>query len=152
VINAFSTLKVIDEKKVAINSNEPIQKTQEIIFSLSSKETLALLQMASRGIRYNFFLLEKSGISRKQYYKGLKALKEAGLVRKFGNEYLQTTLGRLVYHEILNIEKYAEHLNEMKMIDILKDSGQFNQNEMSEFIKKMGGNGHDSFLSDISET
>lgn len=97
--------------------------------------------MASVGIRYNFALLERSGISRKQYYKGLRALKNVGLARKFGNKYLQTTLGKLVYHEILKIEKYAYHLNEMKMIDILKDSGQFSQHEVSALIKKMSDSG-----------
>jgi hypothetical protein len=38
----------------------------------------------------------------------------------------------------------------MKMIDVLKDSGQFSQNEMSTFLKKMSDNGQDSFLSDIA--
>jgi hypothetical protein len=95
----FPPLKVIDEK-AASSRNKPVQKMPEIIFSPSSTENLALFQMASRGVRYNFFLLEKSGISRKQYYRGLRALKEAG---------------------------------------------QFRQNEMSEFIKKMGANGQDSF-------
>jgi hypothetical protein len=137
-----------DEK--AAPSNEFVQKTQEIIYSLASKENLALFQMASAGVRYNFFLLEKSGISRKQYYKGLKTLKDAGLIRKFNNRYLHTTLGRLVYHEILKIEKFTDHKNEMKMIDVLKDSGQFSQNEMSAFLKKMSNKAQDSFLSDIA--
>lgn len=148
MINAFFT-EVIDEK-TTIDDNEPVQKTREIILSLSSRENLALFQMASGGIRYNFSLLEKSGISRKQYYRGLRVLKDAGLVRKFGNKYMQTTLGRLVYHEILKIEKYTYHLNEMKMIDILKDSGQFSPNEMSTLIKKMSNGGQDSFLSHIA--
>ncbi len=149
MINAFSTK--VDDKTI-INDNEPVQKTREIIRSLSSRENLVLFQMASGGIKYNFSLLEKSGISRKQYYRGLRALKDAGLVRKFGSKYLQTTLGKLVYHEILKIEKYANRQNEMKMIDILKDSGQFSQNEMSALIKKMGASGQDSFLSDIAAT
>ncbi|MGI0048749.1 MAG: hypothetical protein ACREAW_04345 [Nitrososphaera sp.] len=134
----------------AAPSNEFVQKTQEIICSLASKENLALFQMASGGVRYNFFLLEKSGISRKQYYKGLRTLKDAGLIRKFNNRYLHTTLGRLIYHEILKIEKFADHQNEMKMIDVLKDSGQFSQNEMSAFLKKMSDKAQDSFLSDIA--
>lgn len=117
--------------------NEFVKKTHEIILSLSSKENLTLFQMASSGVKYNFFLLEKSGISRKKYYRGLKMLRDAGLVRKFGNRYLHTTFGRLVYHEILKIEKYTDHSSEMKMIDILKDSGQFSQNEMSAFINKV---------------
>ena len=145
----FPPPKVIGEK-VAINEDESVQKTQEIIFSLSSKENLALFQMASGGIMYNFFPLEKSGISRKHCYGGLKALKDAGPVRKFGNKSLQTTLGQLVHHGILKIEKYVDHLNEVKMIDILKDSGQFSQNETSAFIKKMSNNGQDFFLSDIA--
>lgn len=144
----FLPLNLIDEK--ATPSNEFVQKTQEIICSLASKENLVLFQMASEGVRYNFFFLEKSGISRKQYYKGLRTLKDAGLIRKFNNSYLHTTLGRLVYHEISKIEKFTSHLNEMKMIDVLKDSGQFSQNEMSTFLKKMSDNGQDSFLSDIA--
>ena len=38
----------------------------------------------------------------------------------------------------------------MKMIDVLKDSGQFSQNEMSAFLKKMSNKAQDSFLSDIA--
>jgi hypothetical protein len=144
-------LKVIDEK-LSVSDNDLVQKTHEIIFSLSSRENLELFQMASGGVRYNFFLLEKSGISRKQYYKGLKTLKDAGLVRKLENRYMHTTLGRLVYHEILKIKKYTDYLNEMKMIDILKDSGQFSQNEMSTFIKKVSNKEEeDSFSLDVSE-
>lgn len=131
------------------DNNEFVRKTHEIILSLSSKENLALFQMASSGIRYNFFFLEKSGISRKKYYQGLRMLKDAGLVRKFGNRYLHTTLGKLVYHEMLKIEKYTHHSNEMKMIDILKDSGQFSQNEMSAFINKVSDKERD--LPDIAK-
>lgn len=145
----FLPLNVIDEK-IATNNNELLQKTQEIILSLSSRESLALFQMASGGIKYNFSLLEKLGISRKQYYRVLRTLKDAGLVRKLDNKYLHTTLGRLVYYEILKIEKYTDHLNEMKIIDILKDSGQFSPNEMSTLIKKMSNGGQDSFLSHIA--
>ena len=47
------------------DNNEFVRKTHEIILSLSSKENLALFQMASSGIRYNFFFLEKSGIPEK---------------------------------------------------------------------------------------
>jgi hypothetical protein len=136
---------VIDEKTGA----SEVLKIQEIIQSLSSKENLVLFQMASSGIRYNFFLLEKLGISRKQYYKGLRMLKDAGLVRKFGNKYLHTTLGELVHREILKIAKYTNHLNEMKMIDILKESGQFSHSEMSAFIQKVSDKGQDSFFSDM---
>ena len=143
-------LKVIDEKLDA-SDNELVQKTHEIILSLSSRENLELFQMASRGVRYNFFLLERSGISRKQYYKGLKTLKDAGLIRKLEDKYTHTTLGRLVYHEILKIKKYTDYLSEMKMIDVLKDSGQFSQNEMSTFIRKMSDKEEDSFPLDINE-
>jgi hypothetical protein len=129
---------------------EFIQKTQAIICSLASKENLALFQMASAGVRYNFFLLEKSGISRKQYYRGLRILRDAGLIRKFNDRYMHTTLGKLIYHEILKIEKFTDHQNEMKMIDILKDSGQFSQNEMTSFLKKLSDRMQDPFLSDIT--
>jgi predicted transcriptional regulator len=129
-------------------TDELVQKTHEIIFSVSSKENLVLFKMASAGVRYNFFLLERLGISRKQYYRGLRAMKDAGLVRKLENKYFHTTLGRLVYHEILKIENYTNHLNEMKMIDVLKDSGQFSQDEVSDLIRKVSGK--DPSLSDIA--
>jgi DNA-binding HxlR family transcriptional regulator len=127
-----------------------IQKTYEIICSVSSKENLMLFQMASTGFKYNSSLLERLGISRKQYYKGLRALKDAGLIRKFESKYFHTTLGRLIYHELLKIEKYTRYLNEMKIIDVLKDSGEFNHNEMSDFIKKMSDKTQDLSLSDIA--
>jgi hypothetical protein len=63
---------------------------------------------------------------------------------------MHTTLGKLVYREILKIEKFIDHQNEMKMIDVLKDSGQFSQNEMSAFLKKLSDRTQDSFLSDIT--
>jgi Fe2+ or Zn2+ uptake regulation protein len=121
-----------------------------IIQSVSSRENLTLFQMARAGIRYNPALLERSGISRKQYYKALRVLRDAGLVRKFESRYFHTTLGKLVYQEILKIEKYADYENEMKMIDILKDSGQFSQNDMSAFIKKVSNKKQDESLLDIA--
>lgn len=121
----------------------------KIIQSVSSRENLALFQMAQAGIRYNPTLLEGSGISRKQYYKALRVLRDAGLIRKFESQYFHTTLGKLVYHEILKIAKYTDYVNEMKMIDVLKDSGQFSRNEVSAFIKKVSDREQDPSLLDI---
>ncbi len=146
MINALS-LEVTDG---AIASDEHVRKMHEIIQSVSSRENLTLFQMAQAGIRYNSALLERSRISRKQYYKALKVLRNAGLIRKFESKYFHTTLGRLVYNEILKIEKYTVYVNEMKMIDVLKDSGQFSQNEVSAFIKMVSDKEQDPSLLDIA--
>lgn len=122
----------------------------EIIQSVSSRENLTLFQMAQAGIRYDPALLERSGISRKQYYKALRVLRDVGLIRKFESRYFHTTLGKLVYQEILKIEKYTDYVNEMKMIDVLKDSGQFSRNDMFTFIKKVSNKEQDASLLDIA--
>ncbi|MEW6603229.1 MAG: hypothetical protein AB1351_00900 [Thermoproteota archaeon] len=133
-----------------IASDEHVRKMHEIIQSVSSRENLTLFQMAQAGIRYDPALLERSGISRKQYYKALRVLRDVGLIRKFESRYFHTTLGKLVYQEILKIEKYTDYVNEMKMIDVLKDSGQFSRNDMFTFIKKVSNKEQDASLLDIA--
>lgn len=61
-------------------------------------------------------------LTRKQYYSRLSRMKQIGLVRKKGDKYTLTTLGRIVYHSQTLIDTALANIWKLKAIDSLVDA------------------------------
>ena len=61
--------------------------------------------------------LRKTGLTKKQYYTGLSALKKAGLIKKKVGEYTVTALGKIIYCIQLMIEEAFENCWKLMAVD-----------------------------------
>ena len=82
----------------------------------------------------------RASLSKKVYYTSLKQLINSGLVEKSGGKYMHTTFGSIVYQShIVGLIEQLRNQKQMAMIDTLKHSDQFSENEIETFIDKIIG-------------
>jgi len=83
---------------------------------------------------------EALGLTRKQYYTKLLQLKNTDLIVKSRlGIYEHTTLGRLVFAKLKELDGLEDKQKTLMMIDTLKHSGQFNTDDIDGFISKVNG-------------
>ena len=83
-------------------------------------------------------LLEKLQMSSRQYYNALHRLKTIGLLEKRDGKYHHTTLGSVLYRQVLQqIGQLSKYQKELKMIDHLRKIGQFSDEEIRKFVAKV---------------
>jgi homospermidine synthase len=78
--------------------------------------------------------LRKTGPSKKQYYRGLSALKKAGLIKKKNGEYTITALGKIIYCILLMIEEAFENRWKLMVVDSLETEVAVPEEEFVKFI------------------
>ena len=92
---------------------------------------------------------ERIGLSKKVYYTSLKQLINSGLVEKSDGKYIHTTFGSVVYQgHIIGLIEQLRNQKQMEMIDTLKHSDQFSENDIASFVEKIIGETNE--LSDIT--
>ena len=83
-------------------------------------------------------LLERLQMSNKQYYKALHKLKLLGLLEKRDGVYHQSIAGSILYRQVIQqIAQLSKHQREFKIINILKSSGQFSDDEIRKFLEQI---------------
>lgn len=83
-------------------------------------------------------LLEKLQMSNKQYYKALHKLKLLGLLEKRDGIYHHSISGSILYKQVVQqIAQLSKHQREFKIIDLLKNSGQFSDDEIRKFVEQI---------------
>jgi sugar-specific transcriptional regulator TrmB len=86
----------------------------------------------------SFFLLEKLGMSKKQYYKALHKLKILGLLEKTDGLYHHTVSGSILHKQVVQqLVQLSKHQRELKIIDVLKKTGQYSDDEIRKFIEQI---------------
>ena len=119
---------------------ELVNKIGNLFSVISKKEALTVFLSAREGLKAETDTPQKMGLTRKRYYTRLKQLIETGLIHKYGDKYVHTTLGSLVYKEhILRLLEDVRNVKQMKIIDALKNNGQFSGDEIAEFVDKISG-------------
>jgi hypothetical protein len=82
--------------------------------------------------------LQELQISVKQYYKALHRLKMLGLLEKKDGIYYYTVSGSILYKRVVQqIAQLSQHQKELKIIDSLKKTGQFSDDEIRRFIEQV---------------
>jgi len=109
-----------------------------LLSALAMPDTYKLFLCADRGFTLSVSLLEKLQISSRQYYNALHRLKTIGLLEKRDCKYHHTTLGSILYKQVLQqIAQLSKYQRELKMIDHLKKIGQFSDEEIRKFVEKV---------------
>ncbi len=98
---------------------------------LSTVDALTILSMAKDGIEANSRTYSMVGLSKKMYYTRLMQLKNAGLIEKRGNLYVQTTMGSFLQENCINSVVHAtKNRKKMTMIDVLVSRGDISEEDL----------------------
>jgi len=117
---------------------ELVKNFTKLFSILSKKDTFTIFLFASRGLKAESSTLQTIGLSRKRYYTRLKHLTDAGLVTKSEDGYSHTTLGHIIYQKyLIGLMKQIANTKQMKMIDTLKRTKQFSEEDITKFVEKV---------------
>ena len=77
-------------------------------------------------------------MSNKQYYKALHKLKLLGLLEKRDGIYHYSISGSILYKQVVQqIAQLSKHQRDFKIINLLKNSGQFSDDEVRKFVEQI---------------
>jgi hypothetical protein len=114
-----------------------VKNSSKLLSVLSKKDNLTLFIFAKRGLKAGTSTVDKMGVSRKIYYTRLKQLMNAGLVEKSEGLYSHTTLGNVIYqNHVVRLAEEMKNTKQMKMIDTLKHTREFSEDEIVGFVSK----------------
>jgi len=117
---------------------EKYSNVQQILSILASPDVFRLFSYADRGFVLSVSLLEKIQMSTKQYYKALHKLKLLGLLEKKDGVYHHSISGSILYKQVVQqIAQLSKHEREFKIINVLKSSGQFSDDEIKKFVEQI---------------
>ncbi len=98
-----------------------------------------MFYVAKDGLKTNSNKLHNDIPTKKRYYKALKQLKDSGLIEKsseYRGTYFHTTYGSIVYQkEIIEMTEYANNIEKIKTIDVLKKSGKYTEKVIQKLIQ-----------------
>jgi hypothetical protein len=110
----------------------------QILAVLASADVFKLFVYADRGFVLSLFLLEKLQMSKRQYYKALHKLKILGLLEKREGIYHHTISGGILYKQVVQqLVQLSQHQKELKVIDLLRKTGQYSDDEIKKFIEQI---------------
>jgi sugar-specific transcriptional regulator TrmB len=77
-------------------------------------------------------------MSKKQYYNALHKLKILGLLEKTDGLYHHTVSGSILYKQVIQqIIQLSKRQKELRIIDVLKKTGQYSDDEIRKFIEQI---------------
>jgi sugar-specific transcriptional regulator TrmB len=117
---------------------EKYSDAQQILAVLASADAFKLFVYAERGFVFSLFLLEKLQMSKKQYYNALHKLKILGLLEKTDGLYHHTVSGSILHKQVVQqLVQLSKHQRDLKIIDVLKKTGQYSDDEIRKFIEQI---------------
>ena len=117
---------------------EKYSNVQQILSIVASPDVFRLFSYADRGFVLSVSLLEKLQMSNKQFYKALHKLKLLGLLEKRDGVYHHSISGSILYKQVVQqIAQLSKHEREFKIINVLKSSGQFSDDEIRKFVEQI---------------
>ena len=117
---------------------EKYSDAQQILAVLASADVFKLFVYGERGFVFSLFLLEKIQMSKKQYYNALHKLKILGLLEKTDGLYHHTVSGSILHEQVIQqLVQLSKHQRELKIIDVLKKTGQYSDDEIRKFIEQI---------------
>ena len=117
---------------------EKYSDAQQILAVLASADVFKLFVYGERGFVFSLFLLEKLRMSKKQYYNALHKLKILGLLEKTDGLYHHTVSGSILHEQVVQqLVQLSKHQRELKIIDVLKKTGQYSDDEIRKFIEQI---------------
>jgi predicted transcriptional regulator len=116
-----------------------VKNSLELLSVLSRRDNMAIFMSAAgeRGLNADLSSPKQLGIGKKTYYTRLRQLITVGLVRKSEGLYVHTTLGDIVYQKHIELMDQIRNIKHFRMIDALKSSKEFSDDEIRSFIHKL---------------
>jgi hypothetical protein len=115
----------------SMKSNSPA----DIIGAIADNRSLDLFDSIARGISESEQLKDSKGLTRKQYYSRTGRLLRVGLIKRNKGKFSLTTLGTVVYHAQIEIEKAVKNYWKLKAIDSIQSSTDIGEQERVKLIK-----------------
>ncbi len=117
-----------------------LEGLMDVFNVLSKPDAMTIFLLAKNGLEAETDAAAKIGLTRKQYYTRLKQLVDLELIERIEGKYYHTTLGSLIYNKnIAELSNTLAHKKELKIVDVLKKSSEFNMNEITRFLEKVSG-------------
>jgi predicted transcriptional regulator len=116
-----------------------VKYSLELLSVLSRRDNMAIFMSAAneRGLSADLSSPKQLGIGKKTYYTRLRQLITAGLVRKSEGIYVHTAFGNLVYQKHIELMDNIRNIKHFRMIDALKSSNEFSDDDIRSFIDKL---------------
>lgn len=134
-------IEKIDKCADPESGSTEMDNVANLLTLLSRKDSLAMLAAAKKGMSSDLKNPERLGLTKKRYYTRLKQLKDRKLVKKVDGVYIQTTLGSLIYENcIAFLQNLLKEEKMMQMIDALKSTKKYTDQEISQFAGHMNIN------------
>jgi predicted transcriptional regulator len=115
----------------SMKSNSPA----DIIGAIADNRSLDLFDSIARGTSESEQLKDSKGLTRKQYYSRTGRLLRVGLIKRNKGKFSLTTLGTVVYHAQIEIEKAVKNYWKLKAIDSIQSSTDIGEQERVKLIK-----------------
>lgn len=123
-----------------LSGPESVKSAADLFAALSRKDTLTLFLLAKDGLRSELRTASIVGLSKKQYYTRLNQLKNAGLIEKYRDMYVYTTLGNVIHQKhVSGLVESVRFNKQFRMIDALKRAREFSEEDISEFTRNVAG-------------
>ncbi len=122
-----------------------------IFKTLGDDVSLRLFRLASIGIDPSLEFLQKTGLTRKQFYTRLQRLVKLGLVQKKHGVYTLTTLGTMVQNiQLKPLEELVDNYWKLQAIEMLKDANKIPEEERNRLIESIAKSEEFNLLSYVS--
>ncbi|MDQ4072878.1 MAG: hypothetical protein M3162_01100 [Thermoproteota archaeon] len=114
------------------DENETLKK----LFSIfSNDDSFKIFLRAKNGLDASSLSYLKLGIPSKTYYSKLKKLIDLNLIEKIEGMYSYTTFGNAIYNQfLLSLDDHVRKLDQYRIVDTLKHSNKFSENEINRFL------------------
>ncbi|MGB6628461.1 MAG: hypothetical protein WBE61_10020, partial [Nitrososphaeraceae archaeon] len=92
----------------------------DILESISDEKALGLFKTIALAKPDSEILINKTQLSRKQYYSRMSVLMRSGLVKRNKGRYALTVFGKVIYDIEITIEIALENLWKLRAVDLVQ--------------------------------
>jgi predicted transcriptional regulator len=131
-LNSIDAQNVI-KRNYMIRREGSVTKLQ-VLDAISDNISVKMFRMIAADSETSDGLMDKLGVSRKQYYDRMRKLYAAGLITGRGREYALTSFGRLIYRAQMDLVKASDHRLKLKAIDMIKAYKNISKDEYSKLV------------------
>jgi predicted transcriptional regulator len=113
---------------------ETVVTRLQVLEAISGNVSANMFRMMANHAMSSDSIMNKLGISRKQYYDRMRKLYTARLVTRKGREYTITSFGRLIYRVHMDLVKASDHLLKLKAVERIKANNNISREEYLQLV------------------
>lgn len=110
------------------------QSLPKVLSAIADAKSLLIFQSIAPGLVESDVLLEKTNLSRKQYYSRISAIVDAGLVTRKNKKYYLTSLGKIVYRLQTTTQNALNNYWKLRAIDSFAGVSEREQEQVIETL------------------